>query len=86
MSHQLLTGSQVGVFGSSGICHVSESVRIRHFDECEAARLARVTVGNDIHALHAAVCGESRMEIVLGSLIAEISDKYACHKYEFFLR
>jgi hypothetical protein len=96
-----LTGSTTGWFGTRFI-YIQRSpveigpiqlsngglgcVRFRHFDEREAARLARVPVGNDIHALHAAVCGESRMEIVLGSLIAEISDKYACHKYEFFLR
>jgi len=53
--------------------------RFRHFDEREAARLARVPVRDDIHALHVAVSGERRMKIVLGSLITEISDKYVCH-------
>jgi hypothetical protein len=57
----------------------------RHFDECEAARLARVPVGDDIHALHAAVSSESRMKILLGSLITEISDKYVCHDMNSFL-
>ena len=54
-------------------------VRFGHFDERKAARLARVSVCNDIHPLNAAVSGESRMKIVLGRLITEISDKYICH-------
>jgi ribosomal protein S14 len=51
----------------------------RHFDECEAARLARIPVGDNIHALHAAVGSERSVKIVLRSLIAEVSDKYICH-------
>jgi hypothetical protein len=54
-------------------------LRFGHFDERKAARLARVSVCNDIHALHAAVSGESRMKIILRSVITEISDKYICH-------
>jgi hypothetical protein len=50
-----------------------------HFNEREAARLARVPVRDDTHALHAAVSGESRMKVVLRSLITEISDKYVGH-------
>ena len=53
--------------------------RFRHFDEREAARLARVPVRYDIYALHGAVGGESRIKIVLGRLITEISDKNVCH-------
>jgi hypothetical protein len=63
----------------------SGCARVRHFDEREAARLARVPVGDDIHALHAAVSSESRMKIILGSLITEISDKYVCHNMNSFL-
>jgi hypothetical protein len=59
--------------------------RVRHFDECEAARLAGVPVGYEIHALHAAVSGECRMKIVLGRLITEVSDKYVCHSRNSFL-
>ena len=58
--------------------------RFRHFDEREAARLARVPVSDNIHALHAAVSSESRVEIIFGSLITEISDKYACHSMNSF--
>jgi hypothetical protein len=59
--------------------------RVPHFDEREAARLARVPVRDDIHALHIAVSGERRMKIVLGSLKTEISDKYICHRMKSFL-
>jgi hypothetical protein len=59
--------------------------RVGHFDEGETARLARVPVGDEIHALHAAVSSESRMQIVLGGLITEISDKYVCHGMNSFL-
>jgi hypothetical protein len=59
--------------------------RFRHFNEREAARLARVPVCDDIHALHVAVSGERRMKIVSGSLITEISDKYICHSMNSFL-
>lgn len=59
--------------------------RFRHLDKCETAGLARVPVCDDVHAFHAAVSGESRMKIVLGSLIAEISDKYVCHSMNSFL-
>jgi len=60
-------------------------VRFRHFDERETARLARVPVSHDIHALHTAVSSEYRMKIILGSLITEISDKYVCHNMNSFL-
>jgi hypothetical protein len=58
--------------------------RVRHFDEREATRLARVPVGDDIHAFHAAVSSESRVKIILGSLITEISDKYVCQSMNSF--
>jgi hypothetical protein len=58
--------------------------RFRHFDERETARLARVPVCDDIHALHVAVSGERSVKIVLGSLITEISDKYVCHDVNSF--
>jgi hypothetical protein len=59
--------------------------RFCHFDEREAARLAGVPVRDDIYALHAAVSSESRMKIILGGLITEISDKYVCHSMDSFL-
>jgi hypothetical protein len=58
--------------------------RIRHFDKCEAARLARVSVCDDIHPFHATVSGESRMKIVLGTLKTKVSDKYICHNVNSF--
>ena len=58
--------------------------RVPHFDEREAAGLARVPVGDHIHALHLAVSGESCVKIILGSLITEISDKYICHRVNSF--
>lgn len=46
-----------------------------HFDECETAGLTRVTVGDDVYALHAAVLGECLMQVVLGRAEAEIANK-----------
>ena len=60
------------------------SRRFGHFDEREAPRLARVSVGDEIHALHAAVGSERCMKIVLRSLITKISDKYVCHDGDSF--
>ena len=54
-------------------------IGIGHFDEREAARLSCVAVGDDAHPLHTAIGRESRLQIVLGSLITEISDKYVGH-------
>jgi hypothetical protein len=58
---------------------------VGHFHEGEATRLARVPVRDEIHAFHAAVSSESRMKILLGSLITEISDIYVCHSMNPFL-
>jgi len=57
-------------------------IRIRHFDEGEAAGLARVTIGHDTDALHTAESGESSLKVVLSSLITEISDKYVGHSID----
>jgi hypothetical protein len=57
------------------------SLRIRHFHKCETAGLPGVTIRNDIYALDAAVCGEGRMQVILRSLITEISDKYVGHSF-----
>jgi hypothetical protein len=59
-------------------------LRFSHFDKSKTARLARVSVSNDVHALNAAIGSESREKIVLGSLITEISDKYICHDVNSF--
>jgi hypothetical protein len=59
--------------------------RFRHFNERETARLTGVSIRNDVHALYAAVRSESRMKLVLGSLVTEISDKDICHDGNSFL-
>jgi hypothetical protein len=61
-------------------------VRFRHFDEREAARLARLAICDDTHSLHTSVSGESSLKIILGSLITEISDKYVGHSMNPFFR
>jgi hypothetical protein len=59
-------------------------LRIGHFDECETAGLAGVTVRNDIYALHTAVLRECGMQVILRSLITEVSDKYVGHSFGSF--
>jgi hypothetical protein len=60
-------------------------VGIGHFYEREAAGLTRIAIGDDTHPLYAAVSGKSRVQVVLGSLITEISDKYVGHSMYPFL-
>jgi hypothetical protein len=65
-----------------GLCRV----RIGHFDEREAAGLTRIAIGDDAYPLHAAISGKSRLQVVLGSLITEIPDKYVGHSMYPLLR
>jgi hypothetical protein len=60
------------------------SLRIGHFDECETTGLARVTIRNDIYTLHTAILGECGMQVILRSLITEVSDKYVGHSFGSF--
>jgi hypothetical protein len=60
------------------------SLRIGHFYECETTGLAGVTIRNDIYALHTAVLGECGMQVILRSLITEVSDKYVGHSFGSF--
>jgi len=53
--------------------------RFGHFDESKAPRLPGVTVGDNIYALYCAIVCESGVKIVLGGLIAEITDKDIGH-------
>ena len=47
-----------------------------HFDERETTGLTRVTVGDDVYALHGAEVGERLVQVVLGGAEAEIANKY----------
>jgi len=46
--------------------HGARSVRIRHFDECEATGPAGLTVGNQGYLLDRAMSGEQRADAVFG--------------------
>jgi hypothetical protein len=58
--------------GGSGL------VRIRHFHECESARLTGVTVANDAHAFHSAERRKSIFQIRLGRLVRNVSNENIC--------
>ena len=52
-----------------------------HFHEPEALAAARVTVADDLRALHAAVCGEDLLQRRAIDIVAQISDiQLTAHK------
>jgi len=46
---------------------------VRHFNECESARAAGITVGENAYSIHLAVGFESLAQFVLGGVEAEIT-------------
>src|SRR5216684_2565893 len=55
-------------------------LRLRHFDECKSAGLARVAVGNNIHPLDVSILGKRSMQLILRRLVAEISYEDVGHR------
>ena len=53
---------------------------LRHFDESETTRLARIAVRHDVYAFHVAKLRKGSMQIFLRRLIAEITDKNVAHE------
>lgn len=53
---------------------------VRHFDEGEAAGLARVTIGYDVDAFHGTVLSKSRLQLFLSSPEIQISHEYIGHQ------
>ncbi len=73
-------GAAADVAAVDGRDRLLRLVFARHFDEAEAARLARVAVGDDLGAGDVACFGEQVMEILVGGLIAQIADiEFGCH-------
>jgi hypothetical protein len=59
------------VQGSHGLI----GIRIyRHFHERKTASLTRIPVFHNLHSIHLAVCGKSRIEILLGCLERNVPD------------
>ena len=52
---------------------------VRHFDEAETLRSARITVRHDAHAIHGSVRLEQRTQVTLGRTEGEISNKNVSH-------
>jgi hypothetical protein len=71
-------------FGSVQVRYrVLGSFRVAHFDECESAWLTRFAVGHEIDSFYVAVRSERILEVSLGCLITEISDKNVGHSESF---
>src|SRR5437879_134366 len=56
---------------------------VRHFNESEASRLPRITVGDQVHTLHRAIRFEKRTEILLSSSETEVPDENIFHLSSF---
>jgi hypothetical protein len=54
-------------------------VPVRHFDESEPARLARIAVPDDTSALHSAKVGKSDLEFFFRGLVRKISYENVRH-------
>jgi hypothetical protein len=56
-------------------------LRLCHLYKREAARLTGVPICHDIHTFNATVSGKRTMKLLLGCLIAQISDKNVGHDF-----
>ncbi len=62
-------------FGAVQGCHRFIRIRIhRHFHKRETASLACIPVFHNLHAVHLAVSGKSRIQILLGRLERNVPD------------
>lgn len=55
----------------------------RHFDEGETTRLTGTAIRHDVDPLDTAILREGGLQVLLGRLVAEISDKDVGHKDPF---
>jgi hypothetical protein len=46
----------------------------RHFHKSETASLARISIFHNLHSVYLAVCGKSRIQILLGGLERDVPD------------
>jgi hypothetical protein len=70
--HRQSSATQLGAVQS---CHGLVRIRIhRHFHKRETASLACIPVLHNLHTIHLAVCGKSRIQILLGRLERDVPD------------
>src|SRR5215471_9960965 len=72
-------GAAIEVLAVEGVDGVVGFRVVRHFDECESARLTRIAIPDDVDIVHAAVRLERRTKSVFGGPEAEITDKDIFH-------
>jgi hypothetical protein len=60
-------------------------LRIGHFHESKATGLPRIAIRYYIYSLDTTIGGESGMQVILRSLITEVSDKYVGHSSKILL-
>jgi hypothetical protein len=56
---------------------------IRHFDEGEPSRLARITIGDNVHSIYTAVRLKQRTDILFGRTETQVSNKNVLHLFSF---